>query len=109
MNINFSESVRKYEERIRNIMQLLAEISIENPNDVERIRDIQKRIEEEMIEFEKLIDEECMNRTIATHRVNMALINKLRELKYDFNQEKQMLTYDSVMDNVKNMMKNINL
>lgn len=103
--MNFGDVAKKYEEKIKKLMLHLPELSDENLD----IKETEKKIEDDLIDFEKVIDEECMNRVIATHRINMALISKLRDLKYDFNQDKTGPSYESVINTTINSLKNINI
>ena len=64
--------------------------------------------EEELISFEKLMDEECMNRIIATHKLNMMLVGKLREMNYDFTKDKTVNSYENIINNTVNYLNNIN-
>jgi hypothetical protein len=104
-NYNFSEVAKRYEERIRNLMKMLSEISNENLEQV----DFQKKLEEEIIDFEKMIDEECMIRAVATHKINMSLISRLRELNYDFKQDKNIPSYENIINMTVNSLKNIKI
>jgi len=100
-----SELSKKYEEKIKTIMQTLGEV---NYNSFENMKFIQKKVEDEIIDFEKTIDEECMNRIILTHQINLKLIGKLRELRYDFNQDKSNQSYDTIRNNAVNYFNQIN-
>ena len=100
-----ADLIKKYEEKIRNIMLGLCEIS---PDNTERLNDIQKKIESEIIELEKIIYEESINRTVITNKINSALISKLRESDYDFNQDKSEHYYDNIIHATMNSMNNFN-
>lgn len=100
-----SDAPRRYEEKIKSILQSLNDINSENS---ETFNQSQKKLEEDMIEIEKIIDEECMNRILGTHKINMALIGKLRDSRYDFNQDRSHLNYDNIIDNAINALKRIN-
>ena len=97
--------IKKYEEKIKNIMLGLCEIS---PDNNEKLNDIKKKIESEIIELEKIINEESINRTIITNKINTALISKLRETDYDFNQDKSQHYYENIINNTINSMNNFN-
>ena len=102
---NFSETAKKYDEKIKKIMLSLSNVSNEDPD---ILRDAQKKIEDEIIDFERIMDEECMNRVVATHRMNMGLIGKLRELKYDFTEDKNKINYDAIIGQTISSLKNLN-
>lgn len=91
-----SELSKKYEEKIKTIMQTLGEVQFNHPDN---LKSVQEKVEYDIIDFEKTIDEECMNRIILTHQINMRLIGKLRELRYDFNQDKSSQSYDNIRKN----------
>lgn len=84
-NIVF-ESHKKYEEKLKSIF-----IALENSD--------KNKIEEEILEFEKIIDEESINRILATHQLNNKLIGKLKENKYDFNEDKTINSTDNIRNN----------
>lgn len=100
-----SEQSKKYEEKIKTLMQTLGEVNYHYP---ENLKIIQKKVEEEIVDFEKTIDEECMNRINLTHQINSKLIGKLRELRYDFNQEKSHQSYDNIKNNAVNYLNELN-
>ena len=100
-----SEQSKKYEEKIKTLMQTLGEVNYHN---TENLKTIQKKVEEEIVDFEKTIDEECMNRISLTHQINSKLIGKLRELRYDFNQEKSHQSYDNIKNNAVNYLNKLN-
>jgi len=84
-NIVF-ESHKKYEEKLKYIFNALESSD-------------KKKIEEEIMEFEKLIDEESVNRILATHQLNNKLIGKLKENKYDFNDDKTVNSTENIRNN----------
>ncbi len=100
-----TEIFKKYEDKIKKIMEILEEISNAN---IEQASILYKRLEEEMKDFDKLMDEECMNRVLLVHKFNMNLGWKLRELKFEFNSDKNALNYDSVVNNTVNLLLNLN-
>ncbi len=102
---SLSEQSKKYEEKIKTLMQTLGEVNYNFP---ENLKTTQKKVEEEIVDFEKTIDEECMNRIILTHQINTKLIAKLRELRYDFNQEKSLQSYDNIKNNAINYLNQLN-
>jgi hypothetical protein len=97
--------IKKYEEKIKNIMLGLCEIS---PDNSDKLNDIKKKIESEIVELEKIINEESINRTIITNKINTALIAKLRESDYDFNQDKSHHYYENIINTTINSMNNFN-
>jgi hypothetical protein len=101
----YPDLIKKYEEKIKSIMVGLSDMSMEN---VDNINTIQKKVENEIIEFEKIIDEESMNRIVATHKINNILITKLREARYDFCQEKVQQNYEQIINNAANALNNLN-
>lgn len=97
--------IKKYEEKIKNIMVSLCDISTENTQNVNNIK---KKVENEIIDLEKIINEECMNRTMITNKMNNASIARLRESDYDFNQDKSQHYYENIINNTINAMNNFN-
>jgi uncharacterized protein YPO0396 len=102
---SLSDLSKKYEEKIKTLMQTLGEVNYNSP---ENLKIIQKKVEDEIVDFEKTIDEECMNRIILTHQINTKLIGKLRELRYDFNQDKPHQSYDNIKNNAVNYLNQLN-
>jgi hypothetical protein len=98
--------IKKYEEKVKNIMLDLCEIT---PDNSEKMDEIKKKIESEVIELEKIINEECINRTVLSNKINTALIAKLRESDYDFNQDKSQHYYENIINTTINSMNNFNL
>ena len=90
------ESAKKYEDKVKELMQSLSEVQF---NDADTIKLAEKKVEDRIIDFEKSIDEESMSRIVATHQINMRLIAKLRELRYDFNQDKSLHNYENIRNN----------
>lgn len=104
MNINtFAEAPKKYEEKFLNIMSHLGRISSDNPNTV---KDAESRLQQEMMEFEKLIDEENINRINAAYKINMGLIAKLKETGFDFNLTRNQ-PYEKIISNLAENLKHI--
>lgn len=101
--MNNTDMGKNYEERLKELILLLQKMS-DSAND---FTEIQKEIENKLLEFDHQIDEECMKRILTTHQLNMAYINKLKMLNFNFNQEKPM--YDNIVSNTANIIKNINL
>ncbi len=97
--------IKKYEEKIKNIMIALCDVSQENN---QNLNGSKKKIENEITELEKIINEECMNRTMITNKLNNALIARLRESEYDFNQDKSQHCYENIIKNTINSMNNYN-
>jgi hypothetical protein len=59
-----------------------------------------------VMEFEKLVDEECMNRIVLTHKLNSNFVAKLKELKFNFTQQSK--TMESYVTLTSDLIKNIN-
>ena len=96
MNVSANnELAKKYEEKIKSIMQSIGDNSLE-------------KVEKEMIDFEKIIHEEQINRIVATFRLNMALIAQLKESDYDFSQEKTGNHYESILNTTLNSLNSLN-
>lgn len=106
-NFRLDSISRKYEERILNIIQILTEINIENDvgNDC-----IQTRLDNELIDIDKLIEDNTIKRICGVHKINMALIGKLKEYRYDFNDERSHINnYESILNNSARYLRSINL
>ncbi len=97
-----NEPSRKYEEKMKVIFELLGKVEFGEGHPS------QKLLEDELMEVEKIIDEESMSRIAKTHEVNMKLIAKLKQLRYDFNQEKTLQDYDSISTNAANQLLALN-
>ena len=101
--MNNIEMVKTYEDKLKELILLLQKMSDGN-ND---FTEVQKEVENKLMEFDHHIDEECMKRIITTHQLNMAYINKLKMVNFNFNLDKPM--YDNIISNTSNLIKNINL
>jgi hypothetical protein len=104
-NVPTTPVFKKYEERVVNIMQIISDSNYQNE---ELVNSTQKKIEDELREVDKMIDEEIIYRTIGSHKINIALIGKLRELRYDFNQDKSNMNYENIINNAVNALVNLN-
>ena len=100
--IDLNEPSRKCEEKIKCLLELLGKVEFSEGHPS------QKLLEDEMVEIEKLIDEESMSRVAKTHEVNMKLIAKLKQLRYDFNQERTVQDYDTIRMNAANQLSALN-
>jgi hypothetical protein len=104
--VNTENNIAKvYEEKLRDIITRLSMLS--DSMSSEAFAEIQRDVESKLIDFDKTIDEECMNRILDTHKLNMGYIAKLKEFRHDFSKEN--VTLDNVVKNTVKMFKKIDL
>jgi hypothetical protein len=101
---SLAEVQKKYEEKVKSIMTQLTKLSTDDAN---LAKEAELKLEQEIISFEKLMDEESMNRINWAYKANLALVAKLRDLRYDFNQDKSSQNYENMLSSIANSLKNI--
>jgi hypothetical protein len=94
-----------YEDRFKDILTRLTMLS--DTSSTEAFSEIQRDVESKLIEFDKVIDEECMTRIIDAYRLNLSYITKLKEYKHDFNREYNSL--ETIAKNTARMFEKIDL
>jgi hypothetical protein len=104
-NIVYDNIARVYEDKLKEIIIKLSMLSEASNGEV--FTEIQRDVENKLIEFDKLVDEECMNRILDSHKLNLGYITKLKEYRYDFSREN--VSLDTLAKNTAKMFTKIDL
>lgn len=104
MNLNnLAEVPKKYEEKFINIMTSLGKMSTDN---LEELNLAENKLQQDVLEMEKMIEEENINRINANYKVILGHVNKLKELGYDFPSTRAQ-PYEKLIHNLSDSLKNL--
>ena len=102
IQVDSHDTARKYEERIKMLMDCISKLDYDEGQS-------SNVFQEQLMDFERMIDEECVNRMNKINELNIKLILKLTQTKYDYSQsEKSYQDYDSFRKSIADQLLNIN-
>ena len=90
-----------YFKKIDQIIQTLNENETSEEDTLRK----EKKFDELIKEFEKLILDNCVDRIYDTHVLNLRLISKLSQKNYDFTRGRRNSTYENIITNIKDKFK----
>ena len=94
---------KKYDEIFKNILICLIEDTQDN--------DVTMKLEKILIDFDKIIDEECLNRIKNTHILNAQYIANFKKINTQEipSKENKYVKYDDLINKIQNNLKEINI